>query len=306
LNAESWQSPENDCSYMKALFFSKKVSGCEKKRGAVRAFTLIELLVVIAIIAILAAMLLPALAKAKCKAKRTNCLSNKHQITIACTMYTVDWNDYLVPNAPANAVDATGRQIGWCPGQESWQSSPYNVEPDWYSTNCLGPYVGNIKVYKCPSDTIPSDNGDRIRSIAMNAALAGDLAHMSPGTYANSMVVMIQGWKLFAKMNELTSPGPVNTWVFCDESMHSLNDGYMQMSLIQPDYPDIPAKYDCGGNCFSFADGHAEYKKWKFSTSNPLSGLLNCPYVYPQTGGHWGSSGLDPDWLWLRDHTSSP
>src|SRR5262249_9713565 len=116
------------------------------------AFTLIELLVVIAIISILAAMLLPALSKAKCKAKRTQCLSNKHQITIACAMYTQDFGDWLVPNAP-------GDTAGWCKGQESWFASDPNINRDYYTTNALGPYVVDIGVYKCPSDNIASDNG---------------------------------------------------------------------------------------------------------------------------------------------------
>src|ERR1051325_3645042 len=141
-----------------------------------RAFTLIELLVVIAIIAILAAMLLPALAKAKCKAKRTNCLSNKHQIAIACTMYNTDWNEYLVPNAPvaAQSSDLT-KNYGWCPGQENWSTANWNTNADAYKVTVLGPYANNVQVYRCPNDTIPSDNGERIRSIGLNPALIGDL-----------------------------------------------------------------------------------------------------------------------------------
>ena len=272
-----------------------------------KAFTLIELLVVIAIIAILAAMLLPALSKAKAQAQQINCVSNKHQITIACTMYSGDWEDYLVPNAPAGAV-WNGVSLGWCPSSVNWKSAWGNIEREAYRTNVLGPYVSNPMVYKCPSDNIASDNGVRVRSIAMNAAMIGDLTRAIPGL-TNQLADMLNPgkWMWFYKVTDLNRMGMANAWVFCDESMYTLEDGYFQVQLDSPQprgFPNVPAKYHSGGNVFSFADGHTEVKSWKYNTSDPNAGIKNCPYAKDVTGDGWASSGLDPDWKWLRERTS--
>jgi len=279
-----------------------------RKRIKPSAFTLIELLVVIAIIAILAAMLFPALAKAKCKAKRTQCLSNKKQITVACTTYTTDWDDYLVPNAPA------GYNTGWAPGQENWAAVDYNINEDRYKTNCLGPYTGNVNIYKCPNDVKPSDNGDRIRSISMNPAIVGDLERLGGKSAIDTLDGYLNAnnggkkWHLFQKTGDLINVPPADTFYFCDENMYSLNDGYLQCDMSQPQYPDVPAAYDCVGNCFSFVDAHVEYKMWKFTAPVVPGGLPLCPYSKGVTGTYWkGAPGLkgDLDWQWLVSHVSA-
>jgi hypothetical protein len=203
-------------------------------------------------------------------------------------MYSGDYRDFLVPNAPI------GGGISWCgTGSENWTFGNANTNLEVYRTNLLGPYVaGQVKVYKCPGDYIPSKNGERIRSVSMNSQMGS----------AYGLINYNDGWRQYAKNSDLTCPLPAMAFIFCDESMASMNDGFLQMNLKKAgDYPDVPANYHGSVNCFTFADGHGETHKWKGET------LPNVPYYAGQpSGGHPTIHTPDPDWNWLTNRTACP
>lgn len=241
------------------------------RRVTSRAFTLIELLVVIAIIAILAAMLLPALSKAKQKAQAIYCLNNLKQVQLAVVMYTGD-NGERFPDNDGTTITSNA----WVTGALKWDLPP--SAPDLDNTNTamitageIGSYVSkSTGIFKCPADVFPGVNGPRVRSISMNG-FVGDTLNINGN--------INPGYRRFLKTGDMTIPGPVNTFVLLDECPDSLNDAFFSVAMY-PSYKwtDVPASTHNGAGGFSFGDGHAEIKKWQDSfTKAPVKRVNPCP-----------------------------
>ena len=262
---------------------------CNGKSGD--GFTLIELLVVIAIIAILAAMLLPALAKAKIKAHAITCMNNNKQLMLAWRLYADDQADRLV-----GAMD-----IGFQPNRPNWVTgwmdfaggnpSNWNLNQDLVNSP-IWPYAGkNKNIFKCPADqaTVLVDGKKlpRVRSNSMSQVFGS-------GEWLDATIRM-EGqnvWRIYDKLTAIALPP--KTWVVMDEHPDSINDGWLTDSWPGGGgWGDLAASYHCGACGLGFADGHGEIHKWKDkATLEPVT-----KQTKPRVGG---SAPNDTKWFLQR------
>ena len=190
-----------------------------------RAFTLVELLVVVGIIAVLIAILMPALGRARESARRVNCMSNLRQLTTAWLAYAQANKGRLVP-AENNA--------------DSWADSG-NTD-DAVVAGLLYPWVPDARVYRCPNDPVQVNQ----RSYSINTFCNG-----APG-------LGVPPVNNVARIKETS-----RTMVFVEEfDPRGFNKGSFLIYNAGDLWIDYPVSWHNRGACVSFADGHVEYFRW--------------------------------------------
>lgn len=251
-----------------------------------KGFTLIELLVVIAIIAILAAMLLPALAQAKARAQTIHCISNMKQIDLAWVMYAQDNHEQVIPNWILGNGESAPE--GWVAGNVSQTTEATNTS---YIVNArLYDYSKSPNIYRCPSasgikagNPASFDASTMVRTISMNGRMGGATANSisSAGSVFNTSSTG-NSWipNPILKTMQIQNPAPVSALVFVDESVPSVDDSVFLDFVGSTTWNNTPTGRHQKGAVMTLADGHVERWNWKSLPAEGAQGFTANPIDY--------------------------
>jgi prepilin-type N-terminal cleavage/methylation domain-containing protein len=267
------------------------------KRQSSFAFTLIELLVVIAIIAILAALLLPVLAKAKDEARRIHCVSNQKQLILTWAMYAGDNRELLVLNGAETGL-RTAPYL-WVYGGN--HGDPQTLTNSLFLTDqkyaLFAPYLSGVQLYKCPGDRSTWPVGGRsvseLRSYSLNCYI---------GTPSGNVVTPISlnsSYRVYTKTAQISADSPANRFVFMDVNPGNICTPGFGVDVNLGKIIHYPSTLHRGSGVIAFSDNHVESHRWLDSrTSRRLPGPTQ--YI-----GHDDPVAGNQDIKWIVDRTTS-
>jgi prepilin-type N-terminal cleavage/methylation domain-containing protein/prepilin-type processing-associated H-X9-DG protein len=263
-----------------------------------KAFTLVELLVVIAIIAILSALLLPALAGAKVQAYRIHCVSNEKQLITAWTIYSGDNNERLALNGGDSSLTSVNAHL-WAYGGNHGSADTLTNRLYLVGANyaLFAPLLPGERIYKCPADkslwplwNTAGTMVQEIRSYAMNSYV-GTAGIISP-------VTTNAAYRMYLKTSQINANGPANRFVFTDANPANICTPAFGVDMSLSSWIHYPSGLHNRRGVLAFADGHVEAHHWLDSRTMPK--LISGNYI-----GHNDSAVGNSDLVWIAERTTS-